>query len=95
LKKQLWINHKFVAFVITSLMINKIIFGKALNLAINERIVVIIVWDVVTLCFILGKSIDNAIYNAKISAEFKAGTQTNINTDTAKVIESAKNTKGE
>jgi hypothetical protein len=90
-----WINHKFIAFIITTLMINKIIFGKGLSLAANETIVVIIVWGVVTVFFILGKAIDNAIYNAKITAEFKAGAQANINTDTAKVIEAVKNLKGE
>jgi len=90
-----WINHKFLAFVITTLIIYKIIFGVTLNLTPNERIAVIIVWGAVTLFFILGKSIDNAIYNAKITAEFKAGAQANINTDTAKVIEAVKSIKGE
>ena len=72
-----WINHKFLAFIIVTWMINKIIFGKVLNLESNERITVIIVWGIVIVVFILGKAIDNAIYNAKISAEFKAGASIN------------------
>lgn len=68
-----WINHKFLAFVITTLMIKEIIFGAVLELSEKERIVIFVIWGLVTMIFILGKSIDNAIYNAHISAEFKAG----------------------
>jgi hypothetical protein len=89
-----WINHKFLAFILTTLMVSKLLFENILNLETTEKLAVIIVWGVVTVFFILGKSIDNAFYNAKITAEFKAGAQANINTDTAKVIEAVKNIKG-
>jgi len=89
-----WINHKFLAFVVTTVIITVMIFKKELNLASNERIVVFIIWGVVTVVFILGKAIDNAVYNAQIKAELKAEAQLNVNTDTAKVIEAVKNISG-
>jgi len=89
-----WINHKFLAFVITTVIVTIMIFKKELALASNERIVIFIIWGVVTVVFILGRAIDNAIYNAHIAAEFKAGAQLNVNTDTAKVIEAVKNING-
>jgi hypothetical protein len=89
-----WINQKFLAFILTTLMVYKLLFEDILSLDTRERLAVIIVWGVVTVFFILGRSIDNAFYNAKISGEFKAGVQANINTDTAKVIEAVKNIKG-
>ena len=85
-----WINHKFLAFVTFTAIAAFIIFEPELKLSSNERIVIFIIWGVVTVVFILGKAIDNAVYNAHIAAEFKAGIQANINTDTKKVIEAAK-----
>jgi len=88
-----WINHKFLAFVTFTVISTVMIFKKILSIDSKERITILIIWGVVTVVFILGKAIDNAIYNAKITAEFKAGAQANINTDTAKVIEAVKNIK--
>ena len=89
-----WINHKFLAFVVTTFMVYKILFlNDILKLEVQERLAVIIVWGVVTLFFILGKSIDNAFYNAKLSAEFKAGAQANINADPAKIVDAVKSGK--
>ena len=88
-----WINHKFLAFIVTTVMVYKMMFENIFNLEVMERLAVIIVWGIVSLFFILGKSIDNAFYNMKITAELKAGAQANINADTAKIIEAVKGVK--
>jgi uncharacterized membrane protein YjjP (DUF1212 family) len=45
--------------------------------------------------FIFSRSLETAIANMKIAAEFKAGAQANINADTAKVVEAVKRSSNE
>lgn len=81
-----WINKAFIAWIVTTVMINDILVkaflpsallcsecGKAAEKLTHIELTVAIVWGVVTVCFILGKSIETMVSNAKISAELKAG----------------------
>ena len=72
-----WINHKFLAFVITTLLVHRVIFSPAIPLSDTAMITLFIVWGVAVLAFIFGKSLDTAVENMQISAELKAGASVN------------------
>jgi len=67
-----WINKKFLAAIVTTVLVQPIIHG-AVTVGPEVQLATVIVWGVVLTVFILGGAIDSAVSNAKLSAEFKAG----------------------
>jgi len=77
-----WISKSFLAWIVTTIMVNDILLKSFMPPQSELEFTyidlpVVIVWGVVTVCFILGKSIETAVSNAKLSLEMKAGASIN------------------
>jgi len=98
---KLFINMATVSWAVYTFIVYKIL--KKIFVASNEEltayltspVMIILASGWVVVSVIMGcnlqKAFSTMIENAKITAELKSGIQTNVNTETSKVIEAIKN----
>jgi len=75
-----WINHKFLAFVIVTWRINILLDKRLAETTFSPTaldLAIVIIWGVVVVAFIFGRSLDIAVESMKLSAELKAGASIN------------------
>jgi hypothetical protein len=88
-----WAVYTFIAYKILQNIF--IASNGELTAYLTSPVMIIMVSGWVVVSVIMGcnlqKAFSTMIENAKINAELKAGIQTNVNTETSKVIEAIKN----
>jgi hypothetical protein len=87
-------SRKFWIWLLYSYFINDIIHNGT---TADVKFALAIGWIVISVIYMIGEPIEKGIgmmfENAKIAAEFKAGVQATVNTDTAKVMEAVSGNK--
>jgi len=98
-----FLKHKLIAFIVTTAMVIWIISwlmvlhgsGKPISQSLMIFFYIVGgVWGISIIVFMLSGAIDNAVYNAQLKMEIKAGAQVNFDANTAEVIKAANKSGG-
>jgi len=82
-------SNKFIAFLVATALASITMFSSVLKDVASQR-TLIIIWGAVTIVFMLSGAIDEAVRNMKIKANFSAGAQKTVNTNTADVVRASR-----
>ena len=85
-----FLHKSFVVFLISTVIVFLLLFN-VVNADPVFRWIMGGGWLLLGITYMLSRSIEKAVENAKISLELKAGAQANINAEMSKMIEVMKN----